>query len=420
MFKKVLTSVIVASAFIAIQLPSANSAVAAEQNKQEEKKRKTQLVGQTVGKKIGKAFELYTANDIDGALNILLDIKASKTYDKAYVSYFIAQMYATKGKHEKQAISYLKKAVEPDILNTADHAAALKLLADLQMQTKDYKNALKNYQAWMKFTGKEDAATYVKMSQAYYALKQLDKMIAPADRAIKLYGDKQSQNPYILKITSYYERKMYKDALKVLETVVQLFPEKKQYWTQLGMFYMLTEDYPKALATLDLAYKQGFLNKESEIKTLANLYSSNEIPYKAAKLLEKHIESGLVKRDDKNLATLANAWHAALHIDKAAQYYLELAKMTDKAKYYRKAGMLLKQDQQYAKAIGALEKALEKTTDNKGRIYMAIAESYFYLEKYKQAYAAIQKAMQDPKARKGAKGWESFIKDTAKRKNIAV
>jgi len=420
MFKKVLTSVIVVTALVAIQLSTATSVVAAEQNKAEKTKRKTQLVGQTVGKKIGKAFEFYTADDIDGALNVLLDIKPKKPYDKAYVSYFIAQMYATKGKHEQEAIKYLKKAVEPDILNTADQASGLKLLADLQMQTKDYKSALKNYKAWMDFTGKEDAGTYVKISQAYYSLKQLDKMIEPADKAIRLYGKKQNQNPYILKITSYYERKKYKDALKVLEKVVQIFPEKKQYWTQLGMFYMLTENYPKALATLDLAYKQGFLDKESEIKTLANLFSSNEIPYKAAMLLEKHIASGLVKRDDKNLATLANAWHAAMHIDKAANYYLELAKMTDKVRYYRKAAMLFKQDEQYAKAIKVFKKALEKTTDNKGRIYMAMAESYFYLEKYKQAYAAIKKAMQDPKSRKGAKSWKSFIKDTAERKKVAV
>ena len=420
MFKKVLASTLVMASLLAMQIPTASYAVGAEQKKEEKKKRKTQLVGQSVGKKVGKAFVLYSADDIDGALEILLDIKPKKVYDKAYVNFFIAQMYATKGKHEKQAIDYLQRAVEPDILNETDQSGGLKLLADLQMQTKDYKNALKNYKAWMNFTGKEDASTYVKMSQAYYALKQLDKMIVPADKAIKLYGEKQNQNPYILKITSYYERKKYKDALKVLETVVQIFPDKKQYWTQLGMFYMLTENYPKALATLDLAYKQGFLNKESEIKTLANLYASNEIPYKSAVLLEKHIASGLIKRDDKSLATLANAWHAAQHIGKAADYYLELAKMTDKVRFYRKAGMLLKQDEQYARAIKAFKKALEKTTDNKGRIYMAMAESYFYLEKYKQAYAAIKKAMADPKSRKGAKGWESFIKDTAKRKKVSV
>ncbi len=419
MFKKVLTSTVVIASLLAIQLSTASAAAApAKQEKKQE--RKTRLVGPSVGKKVGKAFELYSADDIDGALVLLEDINAKKEYDKAYVNRFIAVMLAMKGDHEKKSIKYLKKAIAPDILNEKDQGESLKLLADLQMQTSQFKDALKNYKRWMDFTGKEDAATYVKMAQAYYSLKQLGKMIAPADKAITLQKAKPSQNPYILKIQSYYERKMYKKAIKVLETVVQIFPEKKQWWIRLGMFYMLAEDYPKALATLDLAYKQGYLEKGSEIKTLANLYASNEIPYQAAIILEKAIASGVVKRDDSSISRLANAWHAADNIDKAAKYYGELAKMTGKAKYYRKQGMLLKQDEQFTKAIVAFKKALGLGSKNVGKIQMALAESYFYLEKYKKAYTAIQKAMKDPKSRSASKGWVSFIKDTAQRKHVKL
>ena len=315
---KIFSSLLLIVSVVLIQLPIVADASAAGAEEAEKPKRKTQLVGPTVGKKVGKAFEAYSADDVPGALVILLDIDASKEYDKAYVSRFIAVMYATLGNEEAKAIEYLKAAVEPDILNEADQDAALKLLADLQMQTKDYESALVNYKAWMDFTGKSDGDTWSKIAHAYYSLKQLDKMIVPADNAIAAYGDKHNKNPYILKVTSYYESKKYKDAVETLETVLQIFPEDKTWWTQLGMFYLLVEDYNKSLATLDLAYKQGFLEKESEIKTLASLYSQNEVPYKAAILLEKHIDSGLVTRDDKNLSSLANAWHAAQHIDKAA------------------------------------------------------------------------------------------------------
>jgi hypothetical protein len=51
---------------------------------------------------------------------------------------------------------------------------------------------------------------------------------------------------------------------------------------------------------------------------------------------------------------------------------------------------------------------------------MSIAESYFYLEKYKSAYSAILKAMKYPSTRKSAKGWKTFIADTAKRKNVNI
>jgi tetratricopeptide (TPR) repeat protein len=419
MIRKLVTSLVIATFLTGAQMPIAEKAMAAGEAK-EKSKRQTRLVGPNVGKKVQKAFDLYSADDIPGALVLLLDIDNAKDYDRAYVDRFIAVMYATQGNQEAQAIEYLKKALEPDILNEGDQGEAIKLLADLQMQTKDYQSALKHYHAWMDFTGKEDAATYVKVAQAHYELKQLDKMISPADKAIRLYGNQPNQNPYILKITSYYERKKYKDAVKVLETVIQVFPENKVWWTQLGNFYMLVEDYPKALATLDMAYKQGFLDKESEIKTLANLYASNEVPYKSATLLEKHIASGLIKRDDKSIYTLANAWHASQHIDKAAKYYGELAKMTNEAKHYRKQGMLLKQDEQFEQAIPALNKALELDPANPGSIHMSLAEAYFYLGKYKLAYNAINKAMDDPKTRRGAKGWVSFIKETAERKGVSL
>jgi len=417
---KIFSSLLLIISVVLIQLPIAAEVSAAGAEKSEKPKRKTQLVGPSVGKKVAKAFEAYSADDIPGALVILLDIDASKDYDKAYVSRFIAVMYATMGDEEANAIKYLKAAVEPDLLNEGDHGAAIKLLADLQMQTKAYEEALVNYQAWMDFTGESDGNTWTKIANAHYALKQLDEMIVPADNAIAAYGDKQNKNPYILKITSFYENKKYKDAVETLETVIQIFPEDKTWWTQLGMFYLLVEDYQKGLQTLDLAYKQGFLVKESEIKTLASLYSQNIVPYKAAILLEKHIDSGLVPRDDKNLSSLANAWHAAQNIDKAAKYYGELAKMTNLAKHYSKQGMLLKQDEQFKPAIVALTKAIELGVKNEGRLQMSIAESHFYLEQYKQAYEAISLAMKDPKTRKSAKGWESFIKDTAQRKNVSI
>jgi tetratricopeptide (TPR) repeat protein len=306
------------------------------------------------------------------------------------------------------------------MLSEADQGNGLKLIADLQMQEKRYQDAIGNYNAWMDFTGKSDGDTWVKISQANSELKRFDKMITPANNAIAAYGDKHNQNPYLLKLGSYFERKMFKESVKVLETAVQLFPENKVFWKPLASFYAMVENYPKSLATLDLAYKQGFLEKESEIKMLASLYAQSEMPYKSAVLLEKHIGSGLVKRDDKNISTLANAWHAAQHIDKAAKYYGELAKMTNEAKHYSKQGALLAQDEQFKKAIIALNKALDLGAKNKGRLYMSIMESHFYLGQYKKAYAAVNQAMKDPKTRKSAKGWVSFIKDTAQRKGKSI
>jgi len=415
---KIFTSLMLLASMVLIQAPISIDANAAEE-KVEKKKRKVYLPGPSVGKKVGKAFEAYSADDLDGAILILSEINAKKEYDKVFVAFFSGQMYAQKG-DAKKSIDFLTTALKPDMLSEADQGNGLKLLADLHMQEKQYQSAISNYDAWMDFTGKSDGNTWVKISQAYGELKQLDKMITPANNAIAAFGDKHNQNPYLLKLRSYFDRKMFKESIKVLETAVQLFPDKSVFWKQLASFYAMVENYPKSLATLDLAYKQGFLEKESEIKMLSSLYAQSEMPYKSAVLLEKHIGSGIVKRDDKNIASLANAWHAAQHIDKAAKYYGELAKMTNEAKHYSKQGSLLAQDEQFKKAVIALNKALELGAKNKGRLYMSIAESHFYLGQYKKAYAAVNKAMEDPKTRKSAKGWKSFIKDTAVRKGKSI
>lgn len=388
---------------------------------EEKEPRKVLLMSPHVGKQVEKAFDLYNVDDIKGALAIFLDINTDDSeFDKASVSRYIGVMYASDGK-EGKGIDYLKAAIAPDILNKNDHAGAIKLLADLQMATEDYNSALANYYVWMEFTGKSDGQVWIKVAQAHFQLKQLDKVISPADKAIVAFGDKQNQNPYVLKIQSYYERKMYQDAIKVLKTTLQVFPENKTWWIQLGMFYLLVEDNSSALAVLELAYKQDFLEKEQHIKTLASLYSSNELPYKAAVLLEKHIDSGLLKKDLRNLAALANAWHTASHIDKAAKYYGDVAKLSNESKYYRRQGTLLKQDEQYKASITALNKALDLGVERgEGRIQMDIAESYFYMGQYKQAYVAIKEAMKDPKARKSAKGWKAYIEETAKRKKKII
>jgi tetratricopeptide (TPR) repeat protein len=421
---KIFISILIIGSVTIAHLPLSSTAYALGAEQSDKPKRKTQLVGPTVGKKVAKAFEAYAieaedGSNIDNALAMLLEIKGKKDYDIAFLNRFIGVMYAQKGE-EKKSLDYLNKALAPDILNEVEQGDTLRLVGDLQMQVQGYKEALVAYDAWMDFTGKTDPNIWMKIAQANLELKQYDKVVPAADKAIAELGDKVNQNPYVLKLNSYYERKMFKKCVEVLETAVQVLPEVKLFWTQLGSFYAMIEDYPKSLATMDLAYKKGYLVKESQIKMLANLYAQSEIPHKSAFLLEKYIDSGLVKRDDKNLFTLANSWHAAQHIDKAASYYGELAKMTNLSKHYSKQGMLLNQDEQYAKAIVALKKAIEIGVKNSGRLNQSIAESYFYLENYKQAYVYVKKALKDPKSRRTAKGWESFIKDTAARKKVSI
>lgn len=382
------------------------------------KERKAQALSERVGKKVQKAFDAYSANDIKGAIAILNEVKPDKDYDKAYVARFLGNMYALNEQNGK-AIKALEEAVAIDQLSAVEHAQTLRLLGDMQLQEKQYAKAIKAYDQWQAFTGKEEASLYVRKAQAYYELKRYGDMIAPLDRAIAL-SPKPDKNAYILKLSSYYERKDYRNSVKVLEKLVSLFPDDKRWWSQLGMFYMMIEDYKKALSTLEGAYLAGLLTKENEIKALAQLYATNGIPYKSAALQDKYMKSGLLKRDAKSIAALANTWHAAKELDKAAALYLEAAGMSGDADLYRKAGNIQMQAEQYADAAKSFDKALEKGVSSPERVYLALAESYLNRKKYSDALRYVKKAEQYPKTEKTAKSWAAYIQDQAKRHGQAL
>lgn len=379
----------------------------------------TAIVGERTGKKIQKALEAYNQDLIDEALVLLYEIKSKSSYDKAFTDNFIGKMLAGKDGEGKKALQYLKSSVEPKALNDSEHANTLRLVGDLSMQEREYNQAIAFYDKWMKFTCKQDPDIYTRIAQAYYETKQLPKMVEPADKAIALY-EKPNKNPYVLKLTSFYERKMYPQTVKVAEILVKTFPDNKQWWSQLGFFYMLVEDYKKALSTFEIAYNKGMLSKKSEIKALAQLYATNDIPYKAARIMEKHMKSELIERDAKSLSTLANSFHQAKEYKTAARYYGEAGKLSNDPDHFRRQGILLHAAEDYKGALKALQSALDKGAKQKGRIHITMMEAELYTGNFRKAIVHAGEAKKDRQTARNARAWEPYIKEKASNRGIKI
>ena len=380
---------------------------------------KTQLVGERAGKKVQAAFEAYNQDLVKEALDILYDVETSDDFDRAYVDRFIGNLLASMEGQGAKAFKYLVSSVEKKVLNDLEHSQTMKLIGDLSMQEQKYTDAIKWYNAWMDFTCKQDPDVYTRMAQAYYESKQLDKMIEPADKAIALYPE-PNKNPYVLKLTSYYERKMYEQTIEVAETLVNVFPEEPRWWTQLGLFYLLVEKYDKALSAFELSYNQGYLDKENQLKTLAQLYGTVGIPHKSAKVLQKGVKDGILKNTAEINASIANSHHQAKEYKLAAQYYGKAAEISSDPEHYNKQGTLLLIAEDYRGAIKALQTALDKGSDDVGKIHFSLMEANFYLGNYKQAMVHVNEAKKDSSLRRNATAWEPYIKDKAKNRGIKV
>ncbi|QTH71930.1 tetratricopeptide repeat protein [Pseudoalteromonas xiamenensis] len=386
---------------------------------EERKKAKTKIMGERVGKKVVKAFELYNEDKIDEAIALLRDIEASDDYDKATVDRYLGQLLAQK-EQMSDAAKYIAQAIKPEALNFKDQADTMKLYGDLLMGLERYDEAIKAYNAWMDYSGDQDPKVFALVAQAYFQLKNYNSVVKNADKAIELSKEKPVKDFYQLKVGAYFELKQYKNLVEVAETMVKVFPTDAKVWTNLGRFYMQTEEFQKGLTVMQVAYNKGYIETETDYKVLASYYSLVDIPWKAAKYYEQFINEGKVKRTKPNVSALASYYHAAKHIKEAAKYYEEAAKFDNDSELYRRAGALLVELQSYPAAIERLNKALELGSTKKGSIYSSLAEAYLYQDKYKQAYEAILKAQDDPSTVKFAKSWAGFIKDKARRKGVSL
>jgi tetratricopeptide (TPR) repeat protein len=362
----------------------------------------TNIPGQKVGKKVTKALDAYNNDLIDEALDILYDIDTSDTFDKAFTDRFIGNLLATQNGQAKKSIEYLQRAVAPSKLNDSEQVGTIKLIADLSLQEEQYDSAIKFYQEWMNVTCKEDFDVYFRMANAYYQTERYAEIIMPINKAIAL-ADKPNKTAYALKMTSYYNRKMYKETIEVQEETVKIFPDDK-----------------KALSTFEMAYNQGFLTKAAEIKALSQLYSMNDIPIKAAQILEKYIKSGLVDKDERMLTSVASSYQQAKEFKEAADFYGQSALLGSDPDLYQKQGMVYYSLERYSDAIVALQKALDGGSDKVGAIHLAMMQANFDKGDFRSAYKHVQEAKKDRSTARNARSWEPYIKEKAKNRNIKL
>ena len=383
------------------------------------KKGKTNLPGQSVGKKVAEAFEAYNEDRINDAVEILDELSPKNEFDAAYVKRFLGNILAGVEGEGQRALGHLKEAASPKILNDSEHASLLKLIGDLSMQEQEYTSAIDYYAKWDEFTCKEDPNVYTRIANANYQLKKFAEIVEPANKAIALF-EKPNKNPYVLKLQAFYERKMYEDAVLVAEDLVTVFPEDPNWWTQLGAFYLSTEDYDRALSTYEIAYNAGFLKKKSQIQTLSQLYGAVGIPSKSAEVLVKNMSSGLIEKDEQTLSRVANAYHQAREYINAANYYGQAAKVENNVELNKKQGDLLLIAEDYSGAIKAYKTALNGGSEDVGELHYALMEANFHKGDFKQAFVHVTEAQKHKEVRKNARAWVSYIETKAKNKGIRL
>jgi tetratricopeptide (TPR) repeat protein len=189
---------------------------------------------------------------------------------------------------------------------------------------------------------------------------------------------------------------------------------------QLSQIYYKIKMSDEALSVMALAYRRNMLDKETDLMYLSNLYSNSEVPYKAAQVLQKGIEDGIVKDSKRNWTIVADSWYSAQEMEKALVAYEKAGEASDDGEIDLRRAYILVDMERWEEALSAVKSAIEKGgfNENKtGDAYVLLGMSEFNLGNYSGASAAWNRAVKYPKTKKSAEQWLNHMREEQRRKS---
>lgn len=168
---------------------------------------------------------------------------------------------------------------------------------------------------------------------------------------INLKKDKEQW--YRMLYSSYIELKEFNGAIKTLKYMVRVY-EKEEYWMQLISVYQSTKKYKKSLATLELAYKKGFVEQENNLMYLVSILLQNSVYQKASEYLKVGLDKKLIENSKRNFDILISSYLNAKNY-KDLLLSLSNSKYGNTPKYKILAANIHYNNGNYKKAIKTLK-----------------------------------------------------------------
>ena len=385
--------------------------------------KKTPALREKIYKILSEAQTQAENNQAAQALASLDRLKKNtslNSYEKAMMWKFYAYIYYSQENHDKAITSYLN-VLKQEALPNALESEALYSLGQLYFVKEEYKQAIAYLNRWFDLVESPKPQAYIMLGQAYYQLNDITQALPPIQSAISLVeqkGEIAKESWYLLLRALYFEQKHYQQAANTLEKLIQHYP-KKDYWVQLSSAYAELKQDKKQLSALEIAYRQNLLDKESEWLTLAQLMIFNDVPYKAAKVLERGINDGIISQSKDNLKLLSYAWSSAQEAKKALPVLIKAAETSNTGEIDIQLGSTYYQLDEWQKAVSFLQKGINKgDVKSKENAYMLLGLSLFNLNLFEDARYAFKEAAKFNGAKASANQWLAYVDNEIKRRDL--
>jgi len=385
--------------------------------KPQQETRRTPALRNKVYERLAEAQAAAEAKDMATAQKVLDGMIASggknelNSYELANVYNLYAFIYYSREDYAAALKAYENVVKQPDI-PLAMEINTKYTIAQLYFVQEKWKQGIDALKDWFALTQNPPESAYILLAQGYYQLKDYNKALVNTEIAINMYKEKgkvPKEQWYNLARFLYFDKNDINNAVAVLEELLKYYP-KKQYWVQISHLYGEQKKDSWQLAAMETAYVQDMLDKGTEQVTMAYLYLNGEVPYKAAKVMDRGIKDESIKDTSKNYEVMGNAWRQSQEVAKAIPAMEAAASRSDSGELYARLGNVYLDGDQFKKAISAINKGLKRggvKRPDTARLVLGMA--YFNDKQYSKARASFKAAGRDDRSEKYATQWIRYM-----------
>ena len=397
----------------------------AQESKKERETRKTPALRNNIYEKLAEAQVFAEAKQYVEAQEVLDDMLDATSKKSKLNGYELANVYNTYAylryavEDYEGALNYYQKVIDqrPDI-PVALEVGTLYTVAQLYFLQEKWKRGIDTLIQWMSLSETPSTNAYVLLANGYFQLKDYDRSLENIQIAIQreeAAGKLPKEQWYNLARFIHFDRSNYAEALDILEILIMYYP-KKQYWVQASHLYGEEKDDARQLAILEASYEQNLLDRSQDIVLLSQLYLNAEVPFPAARVLEKGFADEVVETESKNYELAGVAWRQAQEVAKSLPMLEAAASKSEKGELYARLGNVYLDVDKNKDAVDALLKGLDKGgVKRPDQARLALGMAYFNLGDFSAARRAFREARKDERAKSYADQWLKYISSEERR-----
>lgn len=388
---------------------------------------------QIVVQKLSRAAKAQEEGDYAKALEELDKVKRMKdldSHEKATLYDSYARLFMVQEKYE-EAIHAFEAVLQQEKVAPGLEERVLYSLAQLELVVasdadsvraqRGYQKAVGYLERWLASAENPGPQPLVLLGRAYYMVGRIEEAVEPVRRAIQIAQEREQtvqEGWYGLLRLFYFDLEDYPKLLEVLETLVTRFPSK-EYWLHLATAYGQMGDPDRQLAAYEVAFEQGYLESGRELLVFSQLLAQADVPYRAAVVLDKALNDGVVEGTVRNWRYLSQFWSMAHEDARAIEALKTAAELSNDGELDARLAQSYANLGNWERAAEAARAALREGVKDAHEVQIMLGAALFELERYEEAINAFRAVLKmpdaPPEARESASRWIVFIESERER-----